>query len=104
MLPTLFRDYEVMVVDDGSNDATPEIIDRLAAENPHVKPLHHAKNSGYGGALSTGFSSATGDYLMFMDSIASLTSTTWRAWRPMSTQYDIVAGYRIKRNDPYYRF
>jgi glycosyltransferase involved in cell wall biosynthesis len=103
-LPTLFRDYEVLVVDDGSKDATPEIIDRLAAENPHVKALHHEKNKGYGGALSTGFSSATGDYFMFMDSDRQFDIHDLANLAPYVPQYDIVAGYRIKRNDPYYRF
>lgn len=104
VLPTLFRDYEVLAVDDGSKDRTPEIIDALAAENPHVKALHHPKNRGYGGALTTGFSNATGDYMMFMDSDRQFDIHDLANLAPYIPSYDIVAGYRIKRNDPYYRY
>lgn len=104
VLPTLFRDYEVLVVDDGSHDRTPEIADELAAENPHVRALHHPKNRGYGGALTTGFQNATGDYYMFMDSDRQFDIHDLENLAPYLGQYDIVAGYRIKRNDPYYRF
>jgi len=104
VLPTLFADYEVLVVDDGSKDRTGEIADELAAENPHVKALHHPKNRGYGGALTTGFTNATGDYLMFMDSDRQFDIQDLENLTPYIGSYDIVAGYRIKRNDPYYRF
>jgi glycosyltransferase involved in cell wall biosynthesis len=104
VLPTLFTDYEVLVVDDGSKDRTGEIADELAAENPHVKALHHPKNKGYGGALTTGFTNATGDYLMFMDSDRQFDIQDLENLTPYIGSYDIVAGYRIKRNDPYYRF
>jgi len=104
VLPTLFRDYEVLIVDDGSHDRTPEIADALAAENPHVQALHHPKNRGYGGALTTGFNHATGDYLMFMDSDRQFDIHDLEKLVPYIGQYDIVAGYRIKRNDPYYRY
>ncbi|HUS16423.1 MAG TPA: glycosyltransferase family 2 protein [Chloroflexia bacterium] len=104
VLPRYFRDYEVLVVDDGSKDRTPELADALAAENPHVVALHHPKNRGYGGALTTGFTSATGDYLMFMDSDRQFDINDIANLVPYIGHYDIVAGYRIKRNDPYYRF
>ncbi len=104
VLPTLFRDYEILVVDDGSKDRTPEIADQLAADNPHVRALHHPKNRGYGGALTTGFTNAGGDYLMFMDSDQQFRIQDLEHLAPYIGQYDIVAGYRIKRNDPYYRF
>ena len=104
VLPTLFSDYEVLVVDDGSHDRTGEIIDELAAENPHVRAIHHEKNKGYGGALTTGFRAASGDYMMFMDSDRQFDIADLRNLVPYIPSKDIVAGYRIKRNDPYYRF
>src|SRR6476469_5394036 len=104
VLPTLFRDYEVLVVDDGSKDRTGEIADELAAENPHVRALHHPVNKGYGSALSTGFHEATGDYMMFMDSDRQFDIADLANLAPYIPDYDITAGYRIKRNDPYYRF
>ena len=104
VLPTLFRDYEVIPVDDGSHDRTGEIIDALAAEDSHVRPQHHPKNRGYGAALTTGFDAATGDYLMFMDSDRQFDIHDISRLTPYVEGYDIVAGYRIKRNDPIYRY
>src|SRR5689334_6321776 len=54
----LTPDYEVIVVNDGSSDATPEIIDELARTYSHVRAVHHPRNRGYGGALQTGFRTA----------------------------------------------
>ncbi len=63
----LTPDYEVIVVNDGSQDATPEIIDELARTYPHVRAVHHPRNRGYGGALQTGFRSATKDFIFYTD-------------------------------------
>lgn len=104
VLPRHFRDYEVLPVNDGSRDRTGEIIDALAAEDSHVRPQHHPKNQGYGAALTTGFQAATGDYLMFMDSDRQFDIGDIERLVPYVGKYDIVAGYRIKRQDPVYRF
>jgi glycosyltransferase involved in cell wall biosynthesis len=103
-LPQHFAAYEILIVDDGSRDATPTIADRLAAELPHVRALHHAQNQGYGAALSTGFAAARGDRIMFMDSDRQFDIRDVAKLAPYTGEFDIVAGYRIKRNDPGYRF
>ena len=63
----LTPDFEVIVVNDGSADATPAILDELARTYPHVRVVHHAKNRGYGGALQTGFRSATKELIFYTD-------------------------------------
>ena len=63
----LTPDYEVIVVNDGSADATPEIIDELARTYPRVRAVHHPVNRGYGGALQTGFRSATKQLIFYTD-------------------------------------
>ncbi len=63
----LTPDYEVIVVNDGSADATPAIVDELARTYPHVRVIHHPKNRGYGGALQTGFRSATKELIFYTD-------------------------------------
>src|SRR3954464_1004362 len=63
----LTPDFEVIVVDDGSADATPEIVDELARTYPQVRAVHHPKNRGYGGALQTGFRSATKELIFYTD-------------------------------------
>src|SRR5215208_1837984 len=53
---TLTDDYEVMVINDGSQDDTAKILDELARIYPdRLRVIHHEKNRGYGGALRTGF-------------------------------------------------
>ncbi|MGE5293400.1 MAG: glycosyltransferase family 2 protein, partial [Solirubrobacterales bacterium] len=54
VLEGLNADYEVILVDDGSSDRTPEVADRLAAANQKVRVVHHPHNRGYGAALQSG--------------------------------------------------
>src|SRR5438874_2993275 len=59
MLPALADQFEVIIVDDGSRDATGAIADRLAAQHPDVvRTVHHATNRGYGEALRSGLRAA----------------------------------------------
>lgn len=58
---------ELLVVDDGSKDRTPEITQEIANRDGCVKLIRHRKNRGYGGALKTGFSQAAGDLIGFLD-------------------------------------
>ncbi|HUP27623.1 MAG TPA: glycosyltransferase family 2 protein [Chloroflexia bacterium] len=103
VLPTAFTDYEIVVVNDGSKDRTLEIAQALASDNPHVRVVNHPVNRGYGAAVTSGFNAATGDYIMFMDSDRQFDINDIHLLTPFVGQYDIVAGYRIKRNDPAHR-
>jgi len=65
---TLTDDYEVIVINDGSKDDTAKILDELARIYPeHVRIVHHQKNRGYGGALRSGFATATKDFVFYTD-------------------------------------
>lgn len=103
VLPTAFTNYEIVVVNDGSKDRTLEIAQKLAIENHHVQVVNHPVNRGYGAALTSGFNAATGDYIMFMDSDRQFDINDIHNLTPYVEDYDIVAGYRIKRNDPAHR-
>jgi glycosyltransferase involved in cell wall biosynthesis len=103
VLPTAFTDYEVIVVNDGSKDRTLEIAQEMAAEDSHVRVVNHPINRGYGAALTSGFNAAEGDYVMFMDSDRQFDINDVHLLTPYVEDYDIVAGYRIKRNDPAHR-
>ncbi len=101
----IFERFEIIVVDDGSKDKTGEIADRLATQHPdHVRVIHHHPNRGYGAALTTGFRAAQGDYLMFMDSDRQFKPQDLKLFEQYIGKADIIAGYRKKRNDPFYRF
>ena len=100
----LTPDYEVIVVNDGSGDATAEIADELARTYPHVRVVHHPKNRGYGGALQTGFRSATKDLIFYTDGDAQYDPSEMAAlWRRMTPDADMVNGYKIRRSDPWHR-
>jgi glycosyltransferase involved in cell wall biosynthesis len=101
----LTPDYEVIVVNDGSSDATPEIIDELARTYaPHVRAVHHPRNRGYGGALQTGFRSATKELIFYTDGDAQYDPAELKAlWEQMTPEADLVNGYKISRSDPLHR-
>lgn len=106
-LPTLAETFEIVIVDDGSRDATPAIADSLAAAHPDVvRAVHHPTNLGYGAALRSGFAAARYELVAFTDGdrqfrVADLGRLTARLAGPDSP--DVVAGYRIRRADPIVR-
>lgn len=105
-LPALAERFEVVVVDDGSTDATPEIADDLARAHPEVRAVHHPRNLGYGAALRTGFASSSHPLIAFTDGdrqfrVADLGRLTARIAGP--DRPDVVVGYRIRRADPVVR-
>jgi glycosyltransferase involved in cell wall biosynthesis len=103
VLPEFADEFEIIPVNDGSRDRTGEILDALAADDPRVKPRHHPANRGYGGALTTGFEASSGDFVMFMDSDRQFDIRDIGLLAPFVGQFDIVAGFRMQRNDPFHR-
>ena len=103
VLPELAEKFEIVVVDDGSKDGTGALLDQLAVEHREIRPVHHPKNRGYGAALTSGFAAATGDHIMFMDADLQFDIADLSHLAPFVGHYDIVAGYRINRQDAGYR-
>ena len=102
-LPAFVDTYEIVVVDDGSRDRTGEIVARLAATNDRIRLVSHGRNRGYGAALTSGFGASTGDFVMFMDADRQFHIRDLRLLAPFAGEYDIVAGFRMERNDPLHR-
>ncbi len=92
-------DYEVIIVDDGSKDRTPEIADRLARENPHVRAVHNQPNLGYGGALQSGFRAATKEWVFYTDGDGQFDMGEIARLLPLRGSRVIVSAYRINRMD-----
>jgi glycosyltransferase involved in cell wall biosynthesis len=101
---TLTPDHEVIVVNDGSADGTGEILEELASIYPQVRIVTHEKNRGYGGALRTGFASATREVIFYTDGDAQYDPAEMKAlWRRFDQDVDLVNGYKISRSDPLHR-
>lgn len=102
---TLTPDFEVIVVNDGSQDATPLILDELAEQYPdHVRIVHHPVNRGYGGALKSGFAAASKDLVFYTDGDAQYDPAEMTAlWTCLTSDVDWVNGYKLSRSDPFHR-
>ena len=101
---TLTPDYEVIVVNDGSSDSTAQILDELARIYPQLKVVTHEVNRGYGGALRTGFATATKDVVFYTDGDAQYDPSEITAlWPALTPGVDLVNGYKISRSDPLHR-
>ena len=102
-LPKVAKRWEVIIVNDGSRDATNRICDELIAQYPGVSAFHHPSNRGYGAALKTGIMAATGELIFFSDSDGQFDLEELRKVVGFAKDFDIVAGYRRKRADPPWR-
>jgi glycosyltransferase involved in cell wall biosynthesis len=98
-IPKISGDYEIIIVDDGSTDATAEIALQLAASHPQIRVIRHKENKGYGAALRTGFENSGKDIIFFTDSDNQFDISEMTKLLPYIRDYDIVTGFRIHRRD-----
>jgi glycosyltransferase involved in cell wall biosynthesis len=95
--------HEVLVVGDGSRDATRELAQARAAADPRVRVLVHDGNRGYGAAVRTGLAAARLEWLFLTDADLQFDMTELVRFAPLAASSDIVAGYRVHRADPPHR-
>src|SRR5688572_19854007 len=104
LLPKLSRDFEIVVVDDGSNDGTGPLLDSLTQEYPFFRVIHHGINRGYGAALITGFANCTKELVFYTDGDGQYdVEELAKLLAAMRDDIDIVNGYKISRSDPKHR-
>jgi glycosyltransferase involved in cell wall biosynthesis len=97
-------DFEILIINDGSKDGTGAVADRLSAELPFVRAIHHPQNRGYGAALITGFKNARKDLVFYTDGDAQYdVREIHNLLAQMQPGIDLVNGYKVKRSDAWYR-
>jgi len=98
------RDFEIVVVDDGSSDASGEILRELTSHYPELRVVEHGVNRGYGAALRSGFSAATKDLVFYTDGDGQYDVLELKKLLPVLQEgVDVVNGYKIARSDPWHR-
>lgn len=87
--------YEIVVVDDGSTDGTPELAERLLAEEARARVLAQPRNRGKGHALKMGMLAAEGRYVLFTDAdLSTPPAELDKFWSWLEEGYDVVIGSR----------
>jgi len=102
-LARLAREYEVLIVDDGSTDHTADVAMAEAWNRPHVRVLGHNRNRGYGAALRTGFEQARYERVAFTDADCQFHLADLAILVSLTDRYPLAVGYRVNRQDPWPR-
>lgn len=97
-------DYDLTIVDDGSESHTAELLQEVEKEFPDVNIVRHEKNRGYGAALRSGFAAATKEWIFYTDGDAQYDVRELEVLlENAGPGVDVVQGYKITRNDPLHR-
>ncbi|MCE9548033.1 MAG: glycosyltransferase family 2 protein [Planctomycetia bacterium] len=99
------RDFEIIFIDDGSNDASWQVITELARANPHhVRGLRFRRNVGKAAALSAGFRSARGSVVFTLDGdLQDDPREIRRFLEKLDEGFDLVSGWKKVRHDPWHK-
>ena len=94
-------EYEVLMIDDGSDDGSWDTIKELSAVNPHIRAYSFRRNYGKSAALQTGFREAAGDVVITMDAdLQDSPDEIPELYRMIREDgYDLVSGWKKVRHD-----
>lgn len=102
-LEDITADFEIVIVNDGSADATGQVAESLAHRYPAVRVIHHEKNRGYGAALSSGYYAAKKQWVCLFPADGQFDMREIERLLPLTDRFDVVTGYRVNRADPFHR-
>jgi len=97
------EEWETIIINDGSADATGALADALAAENRRIRVVHHPVNEGYGCALRSGYSAATKDYVFYTDGDGQYDIKELTLLLSQRHKAHVINGYRHKRRESWLR-
>lgn len=104
ILPTLTRDYEVIVIDDASKDDSKLKLFNLKRKYPKLKLIFHEKNLGYGGSLKSGFKASSKKLIFYTDGDGQYDVNELKIlFNLMTKDVDFINGIKMVRHDPTYR-
>jgi glycosyltransferase involved in cell wall biosynthesis len=96
------KPYEIIFVDDGSSDSSPEILKKIASTDSCARAVIFSRNFGQTAALSAGFAAATGEYVITMDAdLQNDPADIPRLIERAEQGVDVVSGWRKRRMDPW---
>jgi glycosyltransferase involved in cell wall biosynthesis len=98
-LALIGRPFEVLIVDDGSTDSTPQILTAAMSRYPWLRLLRMARNKGQSAAFDAGFKAARGEVIATIDADLQNDPEEIPRLVPLLDGYDMVAGWRQKRQD-----
>lgn len=100
VLKTLgLRDYEVLIVVDGSTDKTPQVASKLQKDNKCVRIIRHEVNKGYGEALKSGFYNSRFPWIVFTDADGQFDFSEITKLLAKADVADVIVGFRMNRQD-----
>jgi len=99
----LIKDYEILLIDDGSKDKTGKIIDSLATKNKHIKTIHHKINRGFTGAMKSCLFNAQKNLVFLAPADGQFNFKELHKFLEAIKGYDMVIGYKKESNEGFYR-
>ena len=98
-LPRAAEWFEILIIDDGSEDRSGELADALAKRHECVRVIHHGHRLGYGAALRSGLAHSQGEFIFVTDGDEQFDIAEISRLLPYAPDYDLVIGYRLVRSD-----